>query len=205
MSNPRRPGFDPYEQTIYYGTPAPPPPPQKAKHRFHFIFLSTPIILLVLAIGVAGGYLLAQKKSPPVVKRPTPTLSSTYVSPSTAVPVIYANSVNISDKANVLDSDQVRNAAHLLSYRVDIYTVAGYKGSNAAFDQEARSKAIRDSIVIAMNTTPNHVAIVGGNNVSRENTVYQNAVNAFVNGYKTGSYTGATVAALQSMETSLQK
>src|SRR5690348_14372025 len=52
----------------------------------------------------------------------------------------WADTVNISDQAGVLDAGQVRNEASSLPYRVDIYTVSHYNGSSSNFNQTAVSK-----------------------------------------------------------------
>ncbi len=117
------------------------------------------------------------------------------------------NVVNISDQAGVLDVAQVRSAASTFPCRVDIYTVSSFSGDSAAFDQQAVNKTANlNSIVIAFNTNPGHVAIVGGNDVRLLTNQYTDAANAFANEMKSsGNYTNATIAALHSLQTTLDQ
>ena len=114
----------------------------------------------------------------------------------------FANTVNIYDKANVLDQSRVRSAASSLSYPVDIYTVNNFSGSTSSFDQTAvGSINSSNKIVIAIDTVHRHLAIVGGRSVSLSNNQYADARNAFANSFRSdNNYTSATVAALQSLQ-----
>jgi hypothetical protein len=118
-----------------------------------------------------------------------------------------ADTVNISDKAGVLKTAQVQSEAANLGYPVNIYTMNNFAGTESAFNQEA-VRTLNDAhnprlIVIAISTQPKFLAIVGGKDVSTSNSVYNDAVNAFKNNYNSGGYTGATVAALHSLQSSL--
>jgi hypothetical protein len=118
-----------------------------------------------------------------------------------------ADTVNISDKAGVLNTSQVQSEAANLSYPVNIYTMNNYTGSESAFNQEA-VRTLNDAhnprlIIIAIDTRNRFLAIVGGKEVSTANSVYNDAVNAFKNNFNGGDYTGATIAALQSLQSSL--
>ena len=62
----------------------------------------------------------------------------------------FANTVNVYDRAGVLDQSRVNSAASALSYPVDIYTVNNFSGSTSSFDQTARvSVAVATGIVSA--------------------------------------------------------
>ncbi len=114
----------------------------------------------------------------------------------------FANTVNIYDRAGVLNQSQVRSAASSLSYPVDIYTISNFAGSTSSFDQNAVG-SIKSSnmIVIAIDTVHRHLAIVGGRSASLTNSQYADARNAFANSFqKDNNYTNATVAALQSLQ-----
>ncbi len=120
---------------------------------------------------------------------------------------VLADTVNIFDKAGVLDKGQVQNAAANLPYPVNIYTMNNFTGSESAFNQEA-VRTLNDLhnprlIVIAIDTQHKFLAIVGGKSVSTSNSVYNDAVNAFKSNYHGGDYTGATIASLRSLQNSL--
>jgi len=118
-----------------------------------------------------------------------------------------ADTVNIFDKAGVLNTSQVQSEATKLPYPVNIYTMNNFTGTETAFNQEA-VRTLNDAhnprlIVIAIDTHNKFLAIVGGKDVSTSNSVYNDAVNAFKSNYKGGDYTGATIAALHSLQSSL--
>ena len=118
-----------------------------------------------------------------------------------------ADTVNISDKAGVLNTSQVQSEAAKLPYPVNIYTMNNFTGSESAFNQEA-VRTLNDAhnprlIIIAIDTHNKFLAIVGGKDVSTANSVYNDAVNAFKNNYNGGDYTGATISALHSLQSSL--
>src|SRR5438270_9634364 len=118
-----------------------------------------------------------------------------------------ADTVNISDKAGVLNTSQVQSEAANLPYPVNIYTMNNFTGSESAFNQEAASTLNKANnprlIIIAIDTRNKFLAIVGGKDVSTSNSVYNDAVNAFKSNYNGGDYTGATIAALHSLQSSL--
>ena len=120
---------------------------------------------------------------------------------------VLADTVNIYDKAGVLNTSQVQSEAANLPYPVNIYTMNNFTGSESAFNQEA-IRTLNDAhnprlIIIAIDTHNKFLAIVGGKDVSTANSVYNDAVNAFKNNYNGGDYTGATIAALHSLQSSL--
>ena len=122
-------------------------------------------------------------------------------------PGALADTVNISDKAGVLNTSQVQSEAANLSYPVNIYTMNNFTGSESAFNQEA-VRTLNNAhnprlIIIAIDTHNKFLAIVGGKDVSTANSVYNDAVNAFKSNYHGGDYTGATIAALHSLQSSL--
>ncbi len=114
----------------------------------------------------------------------------------------FANTVNIYDRAGVLNQSQVKSAASALSYPVDIYTINNFSGSTSSFDQTAKGSInSSNKIVIAIDTVHRHLAIVGGSSVSLTNNQYADARNAFANSFRSdNNYTSATVAALQSLQ-----
>jgi hypothetical protein len=117
---------------------------------------------------------------------------------------VFANTVNIYDSANVLNQSSVKRAASALSKPIDIYSVSSSM-SNATFDQTAKNNARKNANLIVMAFNANHVAIVGGTAVPISTSQYQDAVNAFTDTMRNGNhnYTNATVAALNSLQNSL--
>jgi hypothetical protein len=115
-----------------------------------------------------------------------------------------ADTVRISDPNHVLNASQVQSAGSNLPYPLDIYVTSGFTGTSAAFDQSAASHIDNPrKIVIAIDTTKHHLAIVGGANVPLSNSQYNEAVLAFKNNYNGGDYTGATIAAINSLRSAL--
>jgi hypothetical protein len=117
---------------------------------------------------------------------------------------VLAGTVNISDQAGVLNQSQVQSAASSLPYPINIYTANNFQGRSSDFDQRARSHLTNPNlIVIAIDTVHKHLAIVGGSKVPLSNSQYNEAVQAFKNSFNGGDYTGATVAAIRSLQNSL--
>lgn len=117
----------------------------------------------------------------------------------------FASTVHISDQANVLNTSQVQNEASNLNYPVNIYTTNTFNGTEAAFDQRADAKVTSTRlIVIAIDTVHRYLRIAGGRHVPLQMYQYNEAISAFKTNFNTGAgYTNATIAALQSLESSL--
>src|SRR5205085_7168643 len=112
-----------------------------------------------------------------------------------------ADTVNISDKAGVLNVAEVQSEASNLPYPINIYTINNFTGTKSSFDQDAIN-TINNAhnprlIVIAIDTKDRYLTIVGGKDVSTSNSVYNDAVNAFRTNFNNGDYTAATVAAIR--------
>ena len=121
-------------------------------------------------------------------------------------PAAQANTVNISDPAGVLNTNQVRSEAANLPDPISIYTTKTFTGTSSDFDQRTRTHITSPNlIVIAIDTVHHHLAIVGGSNVSLSNSQYNDAVQAFKNAYSSngGDYTAATIAAIRSLRSSV--
>ena len=115
-----------------------------------------------------------------------------------------ANTVHVYDKAGVLNASQVQSEAQKLSEPIDIYTTKSFNGTSSAFDQQTRSHITSSNlIVMAIDTTHHHLAIVGGSNVRLTDSQYSDAVNAFKSNYNGGDYTGATIAAIDTLGNAL--
>jgi hypothetical protein len=114
-----------------------------------------------------------------------------------------ASTVNIYDQGNILNDSPVQKAAAQLSKPISIYTVPNFTGSNTAFANEAKSEISNPNLIVIA-IKPHYVAVVGGKNVGLSQSQYNDAVNAFINSYKSNqNYTTATVAAINSLKGSL--
>ena len=118
---------------------------------------------------------------------------------------VFANTVHISDQANVLNANQIQNAASTLNYPINIYTTSTFNGTELAFDQQADAKITSTSlIVVAIDTIHRYLRIAGGTQVPLQTYQYNDAISAFRTDFNTGAgYTNATIAALQSLQNSL--
>ncbi|HEX6484233.1 MAG TPA: hypothetical protein VF043_35765 [Ktedonobacteraceae bacterium] len=117
---------------------------------------------------------------------------------------VLAATVTINDQARVLDQNKVRSAAQNLPDPVSIYTINNFTGTSSDFDQRARSYITSPNmIVIAIDTVHHHLTIVGGSKVPLSNSQYNDAINAFRSNYSSGGYTDATIAAINSLQSSL--
>jgi hypothetical protein len=155
-------------------------------------------------IKIKKDVLMSKEYSQPLVRRLGTGLIAT-VSALCLLLVVataaFANTVNIYDRAGVLNQSQVRSEASSLSYPIDIYTISNFAGSSSNFDKTAVS-SIKSSnlIVIAIDTTHKHLTIVGGRSVSLSNSQYADARNAFANDFRNNSdYTSATIATIHSL------
>ena len=122
---------------------------------------------------------------------------------------VFADGVQIVDKAQVLDAAQVMEQASQLPNPVSIYTTKTFTGTTAAFDTFTTTligPSDSNLIVINIDVTHRHLAIVGGTQVPLDNDQYATAIQAFKDNFNTNGtddYTGATIAALQSLNTAL--
>ena len=117
-----------------------------------------------------------------------------------------ANTVEIFDASHVLDATRIYNEAAKLADPVRIYTTTKDATDNAAFDRETASKvSAPDLIVIAMNTQSHHLAIRTGAQAQISPSEATAAAAAFRSGFAGGDYTGATLAALDSLRTAVHR
>jgi hypothetical protein len=113
--------------------------------------------------------------------------------------------VQIDDSSSVLNQEQVRIEGAKLPYPLYVYTTYTFTGTNSAFDQDAANHLTSTTfIVIGIDTVHKHLAIVGGKSVPLSHTQYAQAVSAFINTFHTTDYTGATIAAIHSLQSSLK-
>src|SRR5437763_363917 len=116
----------------------------------------------------------------------------------------FANTVTIHDASHVLDATRVQNEGATLPDPVDVYTTTKDAGDNAAFDRETQTHVTSPTVVvIAMNTQSHHLAIRSGTKSRVSQTAAQSAVQSFGGAFGSGDYTGATVAALSSLRSSI--
>ncbi|MQY29908.1 hypothetical protein [Nocardia aurantia] len=114
----------------------------------------------------------------------------------------WAGPVTIHDDSKVLDAGRVTDAGNALPDPVQVFTTEKYADDNASFDREAQSHITgATDVVIAINTKSHHLAIRTGNNSHIRDT--SAAGKAFGSAYGNGDYTGATVAALGSLNSAV--
>jgi hypothetical protein len=115
----------------------------------------------------------------------------------------FADTVRISDPNNVLDTSRVQNEGRNLPDPLDVYVISSFRGTQAQFNQRLKSHIDSSrKIVMLVDTGDKYFAVAGGSSVSLSNSQYSSAVSAFRNNFN-GSYTNATIAAIQSLENSL--
>ena len=118
---------------------------------------------------------------------------------------VLASTVNINDQAGVLDAGSVQAEAAKLSVPILIYTTETFTGDQSALDQSTREQLPdQDSIAIGIDTVHRNLSIEAGTNVQLSDSQASDAVSAFVSNYHTGgTYTSATIAALDSVQNAL--
>jgi len=121
---------------------------------------------------------------------------------------IQAASVRIDDRARVLDVAQVRDAASKLSQPVYVSTISTFDGSKSEFIQSVQ-RTITDQkmIAIGISVEQRYLAIVAGTQADVNADQTSKARQAFSQAYgenagANGNYTTATLAALQSLQSS---
>ena len=115
-----------------------------------------------------------------------------------------ANTVTIDDQSRVLDVGKVRAEAAKLANSMLIYTTKTFNGDQNALNQRTREQLPnQDSIAIGIDTVQRHLSIESGTNVKLSDSQASDAVSAFRNNYNGGDYTGATIAAIDSLQSAL--
>ncbi|WP_376796916.1 hypothetical protein [Thermogemmatispora sp.] len=118
--------------------------------------------------------------------------------------VALAADVTISDGAGVLDQGRIQREGAKLAYPLAIYTTNAFSGSQEDFEGYARGKVSEGRlIVLAIDTVHRWVYIEAGEEVPLSDSEAEEAYNAFKENYHNGDYTGATLAAIRSLEASL--
>lgn len=117
-----------------------------------------------------------------------------------------SNPVRIYDNAHVLEASSVRNAASNFPYPFDIYTTSTFRGDKHAFDQTTISKlgGNPERVVMAIDTVHRHLYIARGGRVPLSESEISSTVSTFAGHFGSGDYTGATVAAIETLRRSLE-
>ncbi len=122
---------------------------------------------------------------------------------------VHAASVQIRDDARVLDLDQVWSQASKLSHPVSIFTMSSFNGPKSDFSRSTE-QALTDqnAIAIGISVEQRYLAIVAGKQAGLNAEQIEQARQAFAKAYGShagtnSNYTGATLAALQSLQASL--
>src|SRR5260221_3159295 len=124
---------------------------------------------------------------------------------------VHAANVQIRDDARVLDVDQVRSQASQLSHSVSISTMRTFSGPKSDFirsTEQALTGQNAIAIAIGIAVEQRYLAIVAGKQAGLNAEQIEQARQAFAKAYGSnaganGNYTGATLAALQSLQASL--
>ena len=117
---------------------------------------------------------------------------------------VQANTVTINDQAGVLDAGRVQAEAAKLPVPMLIYTTKTFNG-----DQDALNRSTRDqlpnqnAIAIGIDTVHRNLSIEAGTNVRLSDSQASDALSAFQNNYHGGDYSGATIAAIDSLQNAL--
>lgn len=116
---------------------------------------------------------------------------------------VQASTITINDQAGVLDAGRVQAEAEQLP--ILIFTTKTFTGEKDAFNQYTREQLPnQDSIAIGIDTVHVTISIVAGTNVQLSNSQANDAYSAAVSNYESGGgYTGATLAAIDSLKGAL--
>jgi len=115
-----------------------------------------------------------------------------------------ASTVTINDQAGVLNAVEVQADAAQLPVPVLIYTTQTFTGDQDALNQFTREQLPdQNSIAIGIDTVHRNISIEAGTSVQLSDSQTSDAVSAFVSNYHGGDYTGATIAAIDSLKGAL--
>jgi hypothetical protein len=121
----------------------------------------------------------------------------------------HAASVQIRDEAGVLEDARVWSKASQLSRPISISTVHTFEGPKGDFiRQTERALSGQDAIAIAISVEQRYLAIAAGSQVGLQAEQIAQARQAFAQAYGSsaganGNYTAATLAAIESLQSSL--
>lgn len=115
-----------------------------------------------------------------------------------------ANTVTINDQSGVLNVARVRSEAAKLSDPILLFTTKTFTGGQDALYQHTRAQLPgQNAIAIGIDTVHRHLSIESGTSVKLSDSQASDAVSAFQNNFNGGDYTGATIAALDSLQSAL--
>lgn len=117
---------------------------------------------------------------------------------------VLANTVTIHDQSHVLNAAQVQDTAAKTTVPLFIYTTNTFHGDQNTLDQDARAHLpSQHAIAIGIDTVQRHLSIQSGDSVHLSDSQASDAVTAFQNNFNNGDYTGATIAAITSIQGAL--
>jgi hypothetical protein len=118
---------------------------------------------------------------------------------------VQASTVTINDQAGVLDAGRVQADAAQLPVSVLIYTTQTFTGDQDALNQSTREQLPnQDSIAIGIDTAHANISIEAGTSVHLSNSQTSDALSGAQSNYENGGdYTGATIAAIDSLKGAL--
>jgi Protein kinase domain len=189
-----------------------PQQPAAGTHSWHTgRVIAAAAVLLAILLGVVIGFGLAHNTggNSALLQTPGAHGGETAKPASTLSPMVNGTcsaQVSINDTAGVLNSAQVCDEAKTLPYAVTIYTTKTFSKGEGDFEHMAESLVSSPSMIViaiqqdASSPHPHvHVAILGGPSVPLTDQQYNSARDAFNSAADTGDYTGATIAALQTL------
>jgi hypothetical protein len=117
---------------------------------------------------------------------------------------IQASTVTINDQASVLDAGRVQAEAAKLPDPMLIYTTKTFTGDQDALNQSTREQLPnQNAIAIGIDTVHRNLSIEAGTNVQLSESQASDALSAFQSNFNGGDYTGATIAAIDSLQGAL--
>jgi TPM domain len=104
----------------------------------------------------------------------------------------------------VLNAGRVEAEAAKLPAPILIYTTKTFNGDQDALNQYTREQLPnQNAIAIGIDTVHRHLSIESGTNVQLSDSQANDALSAFQNNFNGGDYTGATVAAIDTLQNAL--
>src|SRR5258708_16040453 len=117
---------------------------------------------------------------------------------------VQANTVTINDQAGGLDAGKVQAEAAKLPAPMLIYTTKTFNGDQDALNRSTREQLPnQNAIAIGIDTVHRNLSIEAGTNVRLSDSQASDALSAFQNNYHGGDYSGATIAAIDSLQSPL--
>lgn len=115
------------------------------------------------------------------------------------------NRVRIDDNAKVLNTQQVHSTATNLSKNVSVYTFNDFHGRQSDFYPQVVSKfkLSPNTVLMVIDTVHPSIYILRGAGVNLSRADISQATGAFTATYQSKGYTGATIAALNSLQGTL--